>query len=82
MQSAATHVQRMQKALVQMNLQLSTVISDITGVTGLRIVRDIVAGQTDPRALAQHRDARCQASDVDLHDAGLGGRVGDVAAVG
>jgi transposase len=65
-QSAATHVQRMQKALVQMNLQLSTVLSDITGVTGLRIVRDIVAGQTDPRALAQHRDARCQASEADI----------------
>ena len=65
-QSAATHVQRMQKALVQMNLQLSTVISDITGVTGLRIVRDIVAGQTDPRALAQHRDARCQTSEADI----------------
>jgi hypothetical protein len=54
----------MQKALLQMNLQLSTVISDITGVTGLRIVRDIVAGQTDPRALAQHRDVRCQASEA------------------
>src|SRR5262249_36760013 len=62
-QSAATHVQRMQKALLQMNLQLSTVISDITGVTGLRIVRDIMPGQPDPRALAQHRDARCQASE-------------------
>ena len=48
-QSAATHVQRMQKALVQMNLQLPLVISDITGVTGLRILRDIIAGQTDPR---------------------------------
>jgi transposase len=65
-QSAATHVQRMQKALLQMNLQLSTVISDITGVTGLRIVRDIVAGQTDPRALAQHRDVRCQASEASI----------------
>ena len=65
-QSAATHVQRMQKALLQMNLQLSTVISDITGVTGLRIVRDIIAGQTDPRALAQHRDARCQASEASI----------------
>src|SRR5215813_8171419 len=49
-QSAATHVQRMQKALVQMNLQLSTVISDITGVTGLRIVREIIAGPFAPRA--------------------------------
>jgi transposase len=65
-QGAATHVQRMQKALVQMNLQLALVISDITGVTGLRIVRDIIAGQTDPHALAQHRDARCQASEADI----------------
>ncbi len=65
-QSAATHVQRMQKALVQMNLQLTIVISDITGVTGLRIVRSIVAGQTDPRALAQHRDPRCQAAEADI----------------
>jgi len=65
-QSAATHVQRMQKALVQMNLQLAIVISDITGVTGLRIVRSIVAGQTDPRALAQHRDPRCQAAEADI----------------
>jgi len=65
-QSAATHVQRMQKALVQMNLQLSVVISDVTGVTGLRILRDIVAGRTDPHALAQHRDHRCQASEAEI----------------
>jgi|SRR5437867_7939665 len=55
-QSAATDVQRMQNALVQMNLQLPIVISDFTGVTGLRILRDIISGQTDPQALAQHRD--------------------------
>jgi transposase len=65
-QSAATHVQRMQKALVQMNLQLPVVISDITGVTGLRILHAIVAGQTDPSALAQHRDHRCQASEAEI----------------
>ena len=41
-------------------------ISDITGVTGLRIVRDIVAGHTDPHALAQHRDHRCQASEAEI----------------
>ena len=64
--SAATHIQRMQKALVQMNLQLSVVLSDITGVTGQHIIRDIVAGQTDPHALAQHRDARCQASEAEI----------------
>jgi hypothetical protein len=60
-QGAATHIQRMQKALVQMNLQLHTVISDLTGVTGLRIVRDILAGVRDPQALAAHRDYRCKA---------------------
>src|SRR6266849_9799400 len=47
-QSAAVHVQRMHKALLEMNLQLSVVLSDLSGVTGLRIIRDIVAGQTDP----------------------------------
>jgi transposase len=63
---AATHVQRLQKALIQMNLQLPVVISDITGVTGLRILRDILAGQTDPHLLAQHRDRRCQASAAEI----------------
>jgi len=61
-QSAASHIQRMQKVLVQMNLLLHNVISDITGVTGMRILRDIVAGVTDPMALAAHRDYRCRAS--------------------
>jgi transposase len=65
-QSAATHIQRMQKALVQMNLQLHLVVSDITGVTGLRILRDILAGQTDPHKLAQHRDHRCRASEAEI----------------
>jgi len=65
-QSAATTINRMQKALVQMNLQLHVVISDITGTTGLRILRDIVNGQTDPQHLALHRDARCQASQAEI----------------
>jgi hypothetical protein len=56
----------MQKALVQMNLQLPLVVSDITGVTGLRILRDIVAGQRDPPHLAEHRDHRCRASKADI----------------
>jgi transposase len=64
--SASALVQRMQKALIQMNLQLPLVISDITGVTGLRILRDIVAGQRDPQHLAAHRDARCQASQAEI----------------
>jgi hypothetical protein len=65
-QSAATTINRMQKALTQMNLQLHVVISDITGATGLRILRDIVNGQTNPQHLAMHRDARCQASEAEI----------------
>ena len=65
-ETAATHVQRMQKALVQMNLQLPVVVSDITGQTGLRILRDIVAGTHDPQRLAAHRDRRCHASQADI----------------
>lgn len=68
-ESAATYVQRMQKALVQMNLQLPLVVSDITGVTGLRILRDIVAGHRDPHQLAAHRDARCRASLAEIEGA-------------
>jgi transposase len=50
----------MQKALTQMNLHLHNVISDITGVTGMAIIRNIVAGVTDPKFLATLRDERCR----------------------
>ena len=63
---AGALVQRRQKALVQMNVQLPLVVSDITGVTGLRILRDIVAGQRDPQRLAQHRDYRCHATESEI----------------
>ena len=59
---AAAHIQHMQKALMQMNLQLHHVVTDITGVTGLAIIRAIVAGERDPNALAAHRDRRCHAT--------------------
>ena len=49
---AAAHVQHMQKALEQMNVKLTEVLSDITGVTGLRIIRAILAGERDPHTLA------------------------------
>jgi len=65
-ENAGALVQRMQKALVQMNVQLPLVVSDITGVTGLRILRDIVAGHRDPQQLAQHRDYRCHASEAEI----------------
>nr|WP_245875678.1 transposase [Puniceibacterium antarcticum] len=44
---AAAHIQHMQKALIEMNLRLHHVVSDITGVTGMRIIRSIVAGERD-----------------------------------
>ena len=65
-EAAATAIQRMQKALTQMNVQLHHVLSDLTGVTGLAIVRDILAGVRDPQALAAHRDRRCQASEQEI----------------
>jgi len=60
--SAGMYTQRMQKALIQMNVQLPLVVTDITGVTGLKIIRAILRGETDPTVLAQHRDRRCNAS--------------------
>jgi transposase len=59
-------IRRMQKALDQMNVQLPRVITDITGVTGLAIVRDIVDGRTDPEQLARHRDSRCKATEAEF----------------
>ena len=59
---AASHIQHMQKALIQMNLQLHHVVSDITGKTGMRIIRAILDGVHDPATLAAHRDVRCKAS--------------------
>jgi transposase len=52
----------MQKALTQMNVQLANVISDVSGLTGQTIVRSIVAGEHDPRKLAELSDPRIQAS--------------------
>lgn len=65
-QYRAAHVQHMQKALHQMNLQLDNVLGDITGVTGMQILRAIVAGQTDPAFLAQFRDHRCKNTEETL----------------
>ena len=59
----AAHIQHMQKALNLMNLHLTNVISDITGVTGMKIVRAIVAGERESRVLAQYRDPKCKNSE-------------------
>lgn len=55
-------VRRMQKALDQMNIRLHHAVSDLTGVTGMAILRAIVAGERDPKVLAQLRDRRCRHS--------------------
>jgi len=60
----AAHIQHMQKALTLMNIQLHHVVTDLTGVTGMRIVRAIVGGQHDPNDLAALRDVRCK-SDIE-----------------
>lgn len=64
--TAATCMNRVEKALLQMNLQLHLVLSDLTGETGLRVLRDIVSGEHDPRKLSRHRDARCKASEDEI----------------
>jgi transposase len=69
---AAAHIQHMQKALMEMNIQLHHVVSDITGVTGMKIIRAIVSGQRDLDVLASCRDVRCHAS-VETIKAALNG---------
>src|SRR5262249_26578236 len=57
---ASRAVQHMQKALEQMNLKLTEVVSDITGKTGMTIIRAILAGERDPQLWATYRDKRCK----------------------
>ena len=64
--SAGSHVQRMQKALTQMNLQLHRVISDITGLTGLKIIRSMLAGERNPQQLASLKDGRIRRTTEEI----------------
>jgi transposase len=61
--STSSHTQRMQKALIQMNLQLHKVISDITGVTGIKIIEAILNGERNPQVLASLRGSRIKNSE-------------------
>lgn len=56
-------IRRMQKSLDQMNVCVHHAVSDISGVTGMAIIRSIVDGERDPRALARLRDCRCLKSE-------------------
>jgi transposase len=63
---ASHHIQHMQKALEQMNVKLTEAVSDITGKTGLSIIKAILAGQRDPAELAALRDWRCKQDALQL----------------
>ncbi len=69
---AAAHIQHMQKALTFMNIQLHHVISTVTGVTGMKIIRAIVAGERDPDKLAAMRDVRCHSDMETIRSALVG----------
>ena len=72
-QDGARCLQHVEKALVQMNLQLHLVVSDIQGDTGMRILQAIINGQRDPKELVKLRDPRCKKSTVAQMEAGLHG---------
>jgi hypothetical protein len=65
-QSAGRHIQRMQKALTQMNIQLANVLSDVSGTTGQAIIKAILGGERDPHKLAALRDCRVKASEEQI----------------
>jgi hypothetical protein len=56
----------MQKSLDQMNVQVHRAVTDLTGKTGMAIVRAIVSGERDPARLAEHRDGRCRKSSDEI----------------
>lgn len=62
----SSHIQHMQKAMEEMNLKLTNVLTDITGISGMAIIRDIIAGERDPNQLARHRDYRCRKSEKEI----------------
>jgi len=60
------HIQHIQKALLQMNVQLSQAVTDVTGLTGLKIIRAILAGERDPQTLATLREPGCKKSAEEI----------------
>lgn len=62
----SAHILQMQKVLHLMNLQLTQVITDITGQTGMQIMRAMVAGEHDPVKLAQYRDPHCRSTQEEI----------------
>jgi len=68
----SAHIQHIHKALQQMNLKLDRVVTDVTGKTGMTILRAILAGERDVTRLAAHRDGRCHHSEAEIAQALVG----------
>jgi hypothetical protein len=66
LQQRARQIQHMQKALHLMNLKLTTVLSDLTGLTGMQIIRAILAGERNPLQLAHFRDPHCKSTESEI----------------
>jgi transposase len=64
--AAGRHIQRIQKTLTQMNIQLANVLSDVSGMTGQTIIKAILEGERDPHKLAAFRDFRVKASEEEI----------------
>jgi transposase len=71
-EESSRHIQRMQKALEQMNVQLHKVVADITGTTGMSIIKAVVAGERDSEKLAAFRNYRCKKDEATIAEALLG----------
>jgi len=65
-QQRSPHIQHMQKAMLQINIQVSQALSDVAGETGLKIIRAIVAGERDPHQLATLRNPRCKIDENEI----------------
>lgn len=71
-ESTSTAIEHMKKALIQMNVRVDKAVADVTGVTGMAIIRAIVAGERDPGKLAALRDDRCKKSPTEIEEALFG----------
>jgi transposase len=75
-EQASTSIEHMKKALIQMNIRVDQAVSDVTGKTGMSIIRSILEGQRDPVELARLRDERCARSEAEITQA-LTGKYSD-----
>src|SRR5208337_2660110 len=72
----SSHIQRIQKTLTEANIRMDSVISDIMGLNGRRVIEAMIAGERNPRKLVALTDRRLKASRKELYDA-LDGRLTD-----